>query len=629
MCGLIGTIGYRDVASFPRLMKMLEHRGPDGSGSLGWSRGRLTYDDHGRVDGRVLLGHRRLAVLDVSDSAAQPMSMEDGSLHIVYNGEIYNYKELREELKNEGYVFSSSGDTEVLLKAWHHWGPDSLPRLKGMFAAAILDARECELYVIRDFFGIKPLYWTKWSDGFAFASEINPLLELSGVKRRLNAQTVYDYLQFGVTELGDGSFVEQIQHLPPAHWMRVNAETLSIDGPTPFWTLSPSTVGIDYREAVEHLKALFLENVRLHLRSDVPLGAALSGGIDSSAIVCGIRAVNPDNPLRTFSFIAGDPRLSEEHWVDVAATEAATEVHKIHIEPGELQADLPSLVARQGEPFASTSIYAQSRVFAQARAAGIKVMLDGQGADELLAGYNSFRAARIADLLSDFSLAEGFRLFQRSIVGGDLTTAMLVQLVGMKLLGPAARRFSRSLVGRPLEPEWLEIGWFRDRGTEIRDLGGGDDFSGTMLQALRENPLPMLLRYEDRNSMAVSIESRVPFLTTDFAEFVVSLPPEWLIDTAGDTKAIFREAMRGLVPDSILSRRDKKGFPTPEMDWLTGGALNVDDLISEAGSLPFFREKELAFQRARFEQGKSALSSSMLWRWINMLLWCQEFDLFD
>ena len=446
MCGLIGLVQESEApCNFRRLLSMLEHRGPDDSGCLAWSRGALRRNPpDGQLPERVLLGHQRLAVLDISAHAKQPMSMEDDSIHMIYNGEVYNYKELRVELEKAGYSFTSTGDTEVVLKAWHFWGVDALTRFKGMFAIGLLDTRVERLYLSRDFFGIKPLYWTSWADGLGFASEINPLMELRGAANRLDGQAVYDYLQFGVTDIGNRTLIEQINHVPPGHWMSIDVNTLDIEAPKRYWKLSPQNLCLSREEAVAKVRELFLDNVRLHLRSDVPLGAALSGGIDSSALVCGMRHLYPDLPIQTFSFIADDAALTEERWVDTVAKDVNSTSHKIRIDADDLWRDLPTLVKRQGEPFGSTSIYAQARVFQAAKEAGIKVMIDGQGGDELFAGYQSFRASRIADLVARLRLASGARLFRQSCVGSGLSWRTLGQFVGMYLLSEPLRRHARA-----------------------------------------------------------------------------------------------------------------------------------------------------------------------------------------
>lgn len=632
MCGLIGIIqDPRTPCNLRQLMSLLEHRGPDGAGSLSWSRDSLRRDPQdGEFSGRVLFGHHRLAVLDVSDHAKQPMSMDDGSLHMIYNGEVYNYKELRIELERAGYSFSSTGDSEVVLKAWHLWGAGALSRFKGMFAIGILDAREEKIYLSRDCFGIKPMYWTSWSGGFAFASEIAPLMELLGAAKCLDGQTVYDYLLYGVTEFSERTFVEQIRHVPPAHYMSVDVNSIEIDGPKRYWELAPREAHLSRKAAVSAIRDLFLENIRLHLRSDVPLGAALSGGIDSSAIVCGMRHLYPNLPIQTFSFVADDAALTEEPWIDTVVENANTIGHKVRIGPGDLWRELPSLIRRQGEPFVSTSIYAQARVFQSAKEAGIKVMIDGQGGDEIFGGYTSFPASRIADLFSGFKFPSAARLLWGSCAKGGVPWGRMAQFVGMNLLSEPLRRRARYLSGRNPEPGWLNLPWFKERNTQFRDFASRDlgrsRFQATHLWALRAYPLPMLLRYEDRNSMAVSIESRVPLLTADMAELAISLPPEWLVGPDGDTKSIFRDAMRGIVPDTVLDRRDKKGFVTPEKNWLSGNESWIRDLLTAGADLPIFARAALLRESELLLKPDAGLHPK-LWRWVNIIQWCQQFNL--
>lgn len=608
-------------------LQQLQHRGPDDHGWLAYGdsaeRGRQPLTG----SSRLLLLHRRLSILDLSEAGWQPMHSPDGRYHVAFNGEIYNYLELRQELKSHGHCFRSDSDTEVLLAAWAQWGTDCLNRLVGMFAFALLDTRRQTLHLVRDFFGIKPLYYCTARGGIGFASEIGPLLELPGVSRRVNPQRLYSYLRFALTDHGAQTMFADIGQVPAAHYLELNLSDPTLPAPTRYWSpelTEPSS--LSFEQAAEQVRESFLESVRLHLRSDVPVGAALSGGIDSSAIVMAMRQLEPDLELHTFSYVADDPSLSEEHWVDIVGKAAKARVHKVRPGPQELVADLDRLVRIQGEPFGTTSIYAQQRVFGLAKEAGIKVMLDGQGADELLGGYPHYSAARLASLVLQGRLGEAVRLERklRQLPGRSDSWKLALG----HLLPTSLEPFARRVVGKELLPQWLNPAWFEMQRLPTKRLNHGNRnvLREELRLTLSETSLPMLLRYEDRNSMAHSIESRVPFLTPEFVNLVLNLPESYIISPDGTTKSVFRAAMRGIVPDVILDRKDKIGFQTPERRWLEVLAPWIEQrLRGEAvQQIPALRPEGLRQEWQDVRSGRRAFTPRV-WGWINLIAWAEAF----
>lgn len=613
--------------------KRLVHRGPDDEGVLSFGRGKVqrsrSFDKDPEAEAILLF--RRLSILDLSERGWQPMQSPDERYYIIFNGEVYNYIELREELETLGHAFRSSSDTEVVLAAYAEWGANALKRFVGMFGLAILDVRDRKLFLARDFFGIKPLYYTFWRDGLVFASEIGAFLHLPGVDRSIHPQRVYDYLRFGYTDHGSGTLFQHIRQLPAAHYMEVSLDGAVATEPTRYWRMDLSrTADLSFDEAADRLRDLFLESVRLHLRSDVPVGAALSGGIDSSSIVMAMRRHEPDLELHGFSYVADDPNLSEERWIDLVVAEANVTVHKVHPSPDDLLADLNQLVDVQGECFGSTRIYAQLRIFKKTQEAGIKVMLDGQGADELLGGYRYYIAARLASLLRQGKWGQAGQLLQgaaRIPRVGRLWCGLRAAdyLLPASLQGPVRR-----LVGRELMPSWLNSRWFTERGVQVRNSGsrkGRSVLRETLHDTVVDSSLPHLLRYEDRNSMAFSIESRVPFLTPDLADFMFSLPEEYLIAPDGTTKAVFRKAMRGIVPDAILDRKDKIGFATPERNWLMTLRPWVEELLNgdTVKRMGFIDSAEIQKEWSRVMNGRGEFEFRV-WRWVNMIRWVRQFD---
>jgi asparagine synthase (glutamine-hydrolysing) len=485
----------------------------------------------------------------------------------------------------------------------------------------------------RDPFGIKPLYYARTAGGgLAFASEIPPLLALPGVSRRAAPGRVYEYLRYGLTDHGSETMFADVRQLPAAHYAVVHLEGAAAPAPVRYWEIpvgAPAAISFD--EAAERVRGLFVDSVRLHLRSDVPVGACLSGGIDSSAIVGATRHLGgPDLELHTFTYLAGDATLDEGRWADAVGSALCATMHKVHPTPAELAADLDGLIAAQGEPFGSTSIYAQHRVFRLAAAAGVTVMLDGQGADEQLGGYWSLAGVRLAAMLRRGRWLAGSRFARAASANmGDYRSRMLLSALGR--LAPAALRPAlRRAVGEPPIPPWLNAPWFRRHGVVPAprpQAGGPRMFREELRQSLGHTTLPQLLRYEDRNSMAFSIESRVPFLTPELVGFVLSLPDDYVVSDDGTTKAVFRAAMRGLVPDAVLDRRDKIGFATPERDWLRELRPWVESVLrsDRAAAVPVFAPPALdTAVRGALEH--AGFFSGLTWRALNFIRWSEQHD---
>jgi asparagine synthase (glutamine-hydrolysing) len=598
----------------------MAHRGPDGEG-------HEAFGVHGTT---VELGHLRLAIIDLDPRANQPFLAADGRYAIVFNGEIYNYIELREELLRQGCTFRTQSDTEVLLQAWSTWGERALDRFVGMFAFVLLDRQAGEVVLARDPFGIKPLYLARTRDGWAVSSEIPPLLDCPGVSREGDPQAAYAYAVFGQTDGTRRTLFRDVETFPAAHVARLQLARPGAWTFKAYWAPQVATRDWTFAEASHELRGAFLQSVALHLRSDVPLGAALSGGIDSSAIVAGMRAVGGDAlAIHAFSFVAPGHAVDESAWIRIAAQAAGAHSHLVSASPDELVGDLDRLVDVQGEPFGSTSIYAQYRVMELARQNGIKVMLDGQGSDELFAGYRPYIAARFSEHLAAGrpDKAIGF-LQQAATLPG--TSPRRIALQGLGALAPEwLVPFGRTLVGKPLVPDWLDQAWLARRGVVFAPPRSrrGSALRDRLIESLTATVLPALLRYEDRNSMVWSIESRVPFLTTQLADLAYSCPSTFLISETGETKAVLRAALRGLVPDAILDRRDKIGFATPESAWLDSLKPWAKTILAgdAARRIPFLRLE--AVERA-FDAllARPVAGEFQGWRWLNLIRWAERFD---
>ena len=547
MCGIAGIVGSPgpDELVLTRMARAMTHRGPDDEGI--WH------------DGAAGLAFRRLAVIDLDPRSNQPLHLD--GLHLVFNGEIYNYRELRDELRGLGHAFATEGDGEVLLHAWRQWGAGTLERLNGMFALAVWDERDQSLALACDRFGEKPLYYHPGDERLVFGSDIRALAQAIDDVGIADDTAVEVFAARNLMPPPDGSFFAGVKRLPAAHLLRWQARQLTV---TRYWTPARVEVPHRYEDAVAELRELLVDSIRLRLRSDVAVGTSLSGGIDSSAVVALSAQLGRDH--RRHAFTARFPGYERDEWgyaQQVATVAEVVEHHAAEPESEQLADDLEALICDQEEPFGSTSIYAQWRVMRAAREAGVVVLLDGQGADELFGGYpwmvgvaNVARGPRAAR-----PRAAGRRVRARLDVAGA---------AGADAPGGGCPPLPAAL-GEPVRaPEAVDR--TLDFEPEVPAFSRGSAMRRELLLESFVTSLPTLLRYADRSSMAHSREVRLPYLDRRVAEFAFSLPPEFLCRD-GVTKRILRDAARGFVPESILARRDKVAFEPPEARWLASRCL--------------------------------------------------------
>jgi asparagine synthase (glutamine-hydrolysing) len=625
MCGIAGAFLNKDNGNFkfdPKVvLKKISHRGPDSSG----------HDFVSTQFGDLFFGHTRLSILDLSSSADQPMYSIDKSVLIVFNGEIYNYLELRYELQNVGYVFNTDSDTEVLIASYSHWGIDCVDKLIGMFSFVIYDKKEQKVILFRDAFGIKPMYYFLEDKQFGFSSELGPLKEIYRSKLDLNLQIVYDYLVHATYDHSYNTFYNNFKELRPGHILSINLVDLTYNI-YKWWNpkiTKPSS--ISYNDAVEIVREKFLANIKLHLRSDVPIGAALSGGIDSSAVVCGMRYIEPKMPLHTFSFIAEGKSYNENKWIDIVNEFVGAVPNKIIVQGGDIRNDIIDLIESQGQPFGSTSIYAEYRLYKAVNETNIRVVLNGQGADELLAGYDGYCGYKIASLIDQNNYFKIASFLKDWVNNGNRTYLQGIMEYGQLALPNYFYSNFRKLLGRNFEPNELNIKFLKDNSIIFEEHRDNQliEFKARrvverLLNSINGRGLPSLLRHGDRNSMRWSVEGRVPFLTVDFAEFLLQLPEDYLISQQGVTKRIFRDAMKDIVPDSILNRKDKIGFETPTEDWLIYFLQSELHKIKEyIENFEFINIDNYMLTLESYAKGKKPIDWRA-WRMINLALWLKN-----
>jgi asparagine synthase (glutamine-hydrolysing) len=601
---------------------VLAHRGPDDAGS--W------------IGHTVGLGHRRLSIIDLA-GGHQPMSNEDGTVWIAFNGEIYNHRELRSILKERGHHYRGQSDTETIIHLYEEWGIEGVRKLRGMFAYAIWDSVQRKLVLARDRLGIKPLYYTVKDDGtLYFASEIKALIAGRAIKPELNYDGLADYAANRFTS-GEETLFRGVKRLSPGHTLQW------LDGQTriePYWDLSftKSNSPLKQEEYVDRFSELFRESVRLHLMSDVPLGVFLSGGIDSSAITAAMTTM-VSAPIKTFSVAFAEREANELNYARVVARAFKTDHHEIVVTPEEFFGELPALIYQEDEPIAhpsSVPLYFVSKLARQ----HVKVVLTGEGSDELMAGYNKYRVTienlRLGRHYQGIVPASARQMVKRQIEKLSGASRVLQKLHRTFLCLPADIRdiyFDNFAVYSPSMQKGLFTPATRDRmgdsdpyraSLQYIDDSDAESLLDQLLAADLKTYLHELLMKQDQMSMAASLESRVPFLDHKLVEFATHLPVKMKL-RGWTTKYVLRQAMRNVLPNEIL-RRTKMGFPVPLGSWLRGPFRHILDeyvLGARARERGIFNQSYVRELVVRHGAGES--HTERLWMLVNFEIWQRRF----
>lgn len=664
MCGLAALIGEGPVPTAPLapMLDMIRHRGPDDEGWVAFEgAGLAALSGGGRdtpvacysaslpyapvsgvalpLNAQVALGHRRLSILDVSPGGHQPMSCRDGRYWIVFNGEIYNHLALRRELEMRGHVFVSRSDTEVVLAAYSEWGETCLGRFEGMFAFVLVDRVEAIVFAARDRFGIKPLYyWAAPDRTLALASEIKQFSKSPHWQPRLNGQRAYDFLAWSILDHTDETMFLGVFQLRPGHSLHLELRrplAVQPDGrleSCEWYRLKPAFFEGSLQDAAQRFRTLFDQSVQAHLQADVLVGSCLSGGLDSSSIVCAmsqfLRRQSVTTKQHTFSACSAVKQFNEREYIEEVVRHTGVEPHYIYPDLDSLFAKLDQVTWHQDEPFGSSSIFAQWSVFALAAEHGIKVMLDGQGADEQLAGYPHYHGARLASLFRQLRwirLAREMRATSTIHGNGQLWA---FKFFANAILPDSVRRPLRAMAGRDkTAPDWLNLVPLQALARDPFGGKSGGSIRGLSYQQLTRSNLQMLLHWEDRDSMAHSVEARVPFLDHHLVEFVLGLPDDYKL-SGGVTKRILRESLRGVLPEAIRGRMSKLGFATPEESWIRQQAPQKfreamqQSIESSQGVL---RSCEALKAFDEIVDGKRPFDFA-IWRMISFARWLERFD---
>ncbi|MAN60024.1 MAG: asparagine synthase (glutamine-hydrolyzing) [Flavobacteriaceae bacterium] len=560
MCGIAGIIGINaSQKTMAAMLKKQQHRGPDNTGIFS--------------EDNIVLGHNRLSIIDLSEGANQPFHSPDGRYILVFNGEIYNYKELRSCLKNE-YVFKTQSDTEVLLAAYISWGEECLARLNGMFAFAIWDRKGKQLFAARDRFGVKPFYYAYQDDTFYFASELKTLFE-AGLSRVANEKVWATYFAYGSYGMPHETFWEGVFQLSAGHSMVVAQGRFSITQWYNFENeIKKQSEEKPLEQAVTTYLGLLEDSIALRFRADVPLGFNISGGVDSSLLLALVNKHKKGGDIRAFTFYTGDERYDELPWVEELIVHTSNPLHKVKL-AGQQVPELSRLMAsQQDEPYGGFPTLAYASLFAEARKRGVKVVLDGQGMDEQWAGYDYYRN----------------------------TEGETIQGVRKSPFRPGV--LSADFLARAEKPEYREPFENSLLNLQYRDLF--------------YTKLPRALRFNDRISMAASTELREPFLDHRLVEFAFAQPRKYKIQ--GDlNKYVLRLLVKELLPESI-SLAPKRALQTPQREWLGDDlkSWTTERILSLKGH-PWFQSNKLEKELEKYLSGNRD-SSFHIWQWINCSL---------
>jgi asparagine synthase (glutamine-hydrolysing) len=603
MCGVCaivsnGRVDLQDTIG--KMVALTRHRGPDADGVLI----ERTHDQNS-----IALGHNRLSIVDLTEHAAQPMVSGDGRFVLVYNGEVYNYKEIAQEIGSGELHGSDFGDTAVVLAALVKWGPAAFSRFNGMWALLLYDRREKSLLISRDRFGVKPLYYFHDGKTLYLASEIKSILVGAGASLPINPAVAIPYLTRGLVDFSEETFFTGIRQFAPGSYQSIDLRYPDRFryNPVRFWLhpFEKGEVPLPGSVKPDEIRSVFIDAIRLRLRSDVPVGLLLSGGVDSSAILGGIAALKATSGITVLSVTSDDPASNEEPFIDMMGRFAALVPQKVNVskDPLSLLDRLSDAIWFNDGPVLGASDIAYLRLMEGARARGIKVLLSGQGADEQLGGYNKFFYFWLMTLVRDGRYLEAVKTLARS--------ASTSRTVFEFRLSEAIRYMGRS---RLLKRTFIAPK-YQDR--DDVDLGLRGSYVRREWIDLAKTSVPALLHYEDRMSMSQSVEVRVPFLDYRLVEMLAHVHPSDKF-AGGWTKSIFRKAIDGLVPRDVQYRRDKKGFNVPEDHWMKKDFVERTEemfhspMIGE--DLGLLDRERLASLYGRFRRGSGILNGRHFFR---------------
>lgn len=600
MCGIAGIINQTsNTFQIDKILEKIRHRGPDG----------LSYWKNDRVS----FGHARLRIIDLTDNGNQPMLDESTGNCIVFNGEIYNYLELK-KLIGTRYVFKTNSDTEVILAAYRIFGLDFFAHLRGMFSFALYDNDCKKVLLARDRFGIKPLYYRKINDTFLFASEIKALLHLTSAPEQVNESKAYDFLADCQLDCTENTLFKNILQLLPAHYAWVDGDGQMSDSKE-YWSFPKPGIAHFTNSSEEDFLSVFTETIGLHLRSDVPVGAFLSGGIDSSSIACfALKSLN--KPLSTFSGIL--PYYHPENVLidEVLQSDERFIAHKFLMTGEDYFKDIMSVIYHHDEPIMDGSVYSHFKLCEIVRQNNIKVVLSGSGGDELFGGYASHVHAQHAKLLCEFRISDWINDMKQVNRNTNMSFKSLLFKSGYENLPMSFRRYLKQFQLRK-RIQHIE-GVYHPLHYHYKD---SDLYLANVKNYYKSWSAPPFLHYEDRNSMAFGIEARVPFFDHKLIEYVLQFRSEDIVK--GQSKSLLRNSFKGLVPEKILQQKGKYGFPSPIDHALKNDQYGRELFFDLYRQTPLLKRKETEKLGKDFYENSGNIS--IFWRTFSYILWYNIF----
>jgi asparagine synthase (glutamine-hydrolysing) len=602
MCGIVGFTGKRDKDALNRMMDSIYHRGPD--------------DDASLEAKNFSVGFRRLAIIDLSKSI-YPLTNEEKTVKVFLNGEIYNYQELQDELKNAGHKFKTQSDTEVIAHGYEQWGEKVVEHLRGMFVFVIYDEKKDSLFIARDRLGIKPLYYAEYDGRVIFSSEIKALFAGFAINRDADDLAVYRFLVSRVHDIDKNTFFSNVKRLLPGHQMTIDSHgNFRIEK---YWkpTFNPEFKSKKSdQDYAEEFKEIFTEAVRLHLIGDVPVGVTLSGGLDSTGITALAsklyKEMDAKNTLYTFSAIHPGETVDESKYIDYVTSQYDVKSIKIKPEVDKFWEDLPLWTYFQEEPVISGAPYAYYTVMREARKY-VTVLLSGQGGDELLAGYIPYFFTYLQSALNSGNYLE---ILRESFLGRDLYTKFAMNILRAKF--KKEKQHSARLV--------LSDQFAKEFGGKNIEFKNKKNLNERLFEDVTSSSTPSLLRYEDKNGMANALESRVPFFDHKLVEYIFNLPIDQKIKN-GWTRFIYREAMKGIIPEGIRRRRSKIGFTNPESEWIERKSDKFIEIFSSDSfrSRKYWNADAVLSEFKQFLNGEQSGDILYFWRIFSIEMWLRTY----
>ncbi len=601
MCGIAGIIGTNKVdVSIASMLNKIKHRGPDG----------LFYWQ----EGSIALGHARLSIIDLDSRANQPMIDQTTGNVIIYNGEIYNYLEIKTAIGSK-YKFKTCSDTEVILAAYSVYGIEFLDHLQGMFAFVIYDKARQKLLCARDRMGIKPFYYRTMNGALLFASEIKALIRLENEGETVNSLKAYEFLANRQLDTNQETFFEGILQLKPASYMWVDMDGSKGEASS-YWQYPSLGQRQLNPDAQAEFRALFDKTISIHLRSDVAVGSFLSGGLDSSSITCFALRNMTQECLHTFSGILPYHHAENVLIKEVLAASNKLIPHDFLLDGESFFDDIGAVIYHHDEPILDGSMYAHFKLCQLAKNAGIKVLLSGSGGDELFGGYEAHLNAHHATLLGRLQLGKYFRDMHQVAKNSDRKFSALLLKSMYECVPFKVRRHLKNKQVKSRNSH-LEMHPF----IEHYHYEHADSYYANLLNYYKSWSVPPYLHYEDRNSMAFGVETRVPFYDHKLLDFVFQFAPDQLIN--GSSKSMLRNSFRGIVPDKVLSQKGKYGFPSPIDHALIKSQKGKELFFDLHRNTPFLKAKETAQVGIDFYNGKGNLT--VFWRLLSYMIWYEKF----